>query len=344
MTHMLVAPLNGGYQAFALGTEEEVSGTFNPMCIRHSSIRNLTQWDTLASGSTAREYILTGGGRIVAGMMIGPYMLVWTDDGLFLGSFVGDINQPWRFDRVGKKCGLIGPNAAVVVGQRAFWISPDRQVFSYGLGGEPTPVACPIRSDFADNLAASQGDKIMASSNAEYGEVRFDYPDSRDGAENSRFIRLAVNGPDAGAWSGGVLARTAFVDAGPSAYPIGVTPEGNIYYHEIGNSADGSAFAWYIETADQLLDINSRMVVRGLWPDFRDQIGPVTVTVTAREQPQGEAWIETSDPMAPSDAKADLLVSGLLFRVKFSGSSVPTACRIGDPVFDIERAGQPLAA
>jgi hypothetical protein len=50
------------------------------MCIRHSSIRNNTQWSTTASGSTAREYILTGGGRIVAGRMVGPYMLVWTND------------------------------------------------------------------------------------------------------------------------------------------------------------------------------------------------------------------------------------------------------------------------
>ena len=45
------------------------------------------QWSTSASGSTAREYILTGGGRIVAGRMCGPYMLVWTGDALFLGAF-----------------------------------------------------------------------------------------------------------------------------------------------------------------------------------------------------------------------------------------------------------------
>jgi len=62
---------------------------------------------------------------------------------------VGSLDQPWRFERVGRNCGLIGPNAAVVVGQTAFWASPDRQFYRYPLGGQPEPIACPIRQDFA---------------------------------------------------------------------------------------------------------------------------------------------------------------------------------------------------
>jgi hypothetical protein len=340
VTHMLVAPLNGGYQVFALGCNEEVSGTFNPLCIRHSSIRDNTEWSTLADGSTAREYVLTGGGRIVAGRMVGPYMLVWTSDALFLGTFVGALNQPWRFDRVGRNCGLIGPNAAVVVGQTAFWASPDRQFYSYGIGGQPEPVPCPIRQDFADQLAASQGDKVVASSNAEFSEIRFDYPDSRDGYENSRYLALALSGGDAGAWHRGVMARTAFVDAGPSLYPLGVTFEGRVYHHEKGHSADGAPFAWFIETADSYLDPETFLLVREIWPDFKGQLGPVSVAVSARQHPQDAALTATAPAMAPGDAKSDILVSGRLFKVRFSGSSAPTACRIGQPVFDAAPAGK----
>jgi hypothetical protein len=340
VAHMLVAPLNGGYQLFALGCNEEVSGTFNPLCIRHSSIRNNTEWSTSASGSTSREYVLTGGGRIVAGRMAGPYMLVWTSDALFLGTFVGALNQPWRFDRVGRNCGLIGPNAAVVVGQTAFWASPDRQFYSYAVGGQPEPVPCPIRQDFADRLAASQGDKVVASSNAEFGEVRFDYPDSRDGYENSRYLALCVSGPDAGAWHRGIMARTAFVDAGPTAYPVGVTFAGAVHYHEKGRSADGAPFAWFIESADSWLDPEARVLAREVWPDFKDQVGPVGLAVTARREPQGPGETYTVAPMAPGDAKADVLLSGRLFRVRFSGESAPTACRIGRPVFDVAPTGR----
>lgn len=338
VTHMLVAPLNGGYQVFALGCNEEVSGVFNPLCIRHSSVRNNAEWSTAASGSTAREYILTGGGRIVAGRMSGPYLLVWTGDALFLGTFVGALNQPWRFDRVGRNCGLIGPNAAVVVGQTAYWVSPDRQFYRYALGGQPEPITCPIRRDFAEELAASQGDKVTASSNAEFSEVRFDYPDRRDGYENSRYLALAVAGPDAGAWHRGIMARTAFVDAGPSAYPIGVTPTGEIFLHEKGHSADGAAFSWFIETADAYLDPEATLLARGLWPDFRDQIGPVEVRLAGRFYPQGPEQT-AAVALGVGAAKADLLATGRLFRVRFSGGSAPTACRIGRPTFDVAPAG-----
>ncbi|WP_395672311.1 hypothetical protein [Phenylobacterium sp.] len=339
VTYMLVAPLDGGYQVFALGCNEEVSGTFNPLCIRHSSIRDNTEWSTAASGSTAREYVLTGGGRIVAGRMCGPHMLVWTSDALFLGTFVGALNQPWRFERVGRNCGLIGPNAAVVVGQTAFWVSPDRQFYSYGVGGQPQPVACPIRSDFADGLAASQGDKVVASSNAEFSEVRFDYPDARDGYENSRYVALCIAGADAGAWHRGVMSRTAFVDAGPTAFPVAATAEGDVYFHEKGHSADGAAFAWHVETADTYLDPARTMLVREVWPDIKDQIGPVTMTLISRFEPQGpEHRVETA--MAPGAARADVLTKGRLFRIRFAGQSSPTGGRIGKPTLDVAAAGR----
>jgi hypothetical protein len=49
VTYALVAPMEGGYQLFALGCNEEVSGNFNPLCIRHSSVRNNTEWNTATS-------------------------------------------------------------------------------------------------------------------------------------------------------------------------------------------------------------------------------------------------------------------------------------------------------
>jgi hypothetical protein len=241
---------------------------------------------------------------------------------------------------VGRNCGLIGPNAAVVAGQTAFWASPDRQFHSYGVGGQPEPIACPIRQDFADRLAASQGDKVVASSNGEFCEVRFDYPDSRDGYENSRYLAVCVSGPDAGAWHRGVMGRTAFVDAGPSAYPVGVAYGGQVYFHEKGHSADGQPFCWFIETADSYLDPDSCILVRGVWPDFKDQLGPVTVSVAARLHPQDLGQITTAPAMTPGDAKADLLLTGRLFKVRFAGASAPTACRLGGPTFDVAPAGR----
>lgn len=332
VTHMLVAPTD---QVFALGCNEEASGVFNPLCIRHSSVRNNTEWTTGPSTS-AREYVLPGGGRIVAGRVIGAYLLVWTTHALFLGTYVGSLTQPWRFDRVGEKCGLIGPNAAVVVGQTAYWLGPDLQFYRYGLGGGVEPLICPIRQAMADNMTPSQGDKVVASSISVFGEVRFDYPDSRDGLENSRYLLMSLVD---GSWSRGEMARTAMVDAGPSQHPIGVDASGGVFYHERGASADGGPFSWFLESADQALDENSTAMVRGFWPDLAGQIGPVSLSIVSRLTPQGAERSYGPFPMAPGEDRVDLRATGRLFRVRFSGRSAPTAGRIGRPIFDIAPAG-----
>jgi hypothetical protein len=136
------------------------------------------------------------------------------------------------------------------------------------------------------------------------------------------------------------MARTAFIDAGPSLYPVGVTYAGEVYHHEKGRSADGQPFAWFIETADTYLDPDSRLLVRGVWPDFKDQAGPVALSITARGHPQNPEQSVASAAMAPGDAKADVLISGRLFKVRFAGTGAPTACRIGQPLFEVARAGQ----
>jgi hypothetical protein len=326
---------------FALGCNEEVGAAFNPLCIRHSDVRGPNAWSTVAtSSSTSREYILPGGGRIVAGRKVGRSFLVWTNHNLFLATYVGSINKIWEFNEVGDKCGLIGPGAAVVKGSTAYWISPDRQFHTYTLGGSVSSIPCPIRESFADNLAYSQADKIVASTIAEYSEVRFDYPDARDGFENSRFIRVCVESPDAGEWSKGDVARTSMVDAGPSSYPCGTTYAGNVYWHEKGNSADGDALDGFIETADIYMDNDRATLVRGCWPDIAEQVGPWSLTLTGRDKPQGSTNTFGPYAMAPGEDKLDFKASGRLFRIRFSWASAPAGGRLGMPSFDVKLRGR----
>jgi len=339
VNYALVAPQR---QVFALGCNQEGDGVFNPLCIRHSSIADETSWSTLSSSaSTAREYVLPGGGRIVAGRVVGKYLLVWTNHALFLGTYYGQVAKVWSFDKVGDRCGLIGPNAAVVVGSTAYWISPDRQFHAYSLGGAVQAIACPIRKDFADNLAPSQADKIVASSIAEYGEVRFDYPDGRDGYENSRYVTVAVEGPDQGAWYRGAMARTAMVDAGPQSYPIGVTYDGHVYWHEKGSSADGAALSWSLSSADLYLDENFAVLARKFLPDTGDQVGAISLTVETRMAPN-DRDPRSFGPYAISadQDEVDILPEGRLFRLAFSGSSAPAFCRLGRLLFDVKRRGR----
>ena len=353
ITQILVSPTR---QVFALGCTQE-SGVWNPLAIRHSGVGDETQWSTdLTSSSTSREYILPGGGRIVGGLFIGRYLLVWTTARLFLGTYVGQVNQVWSFNQVADKCGLIGPNAATSVGANAFWISPDRQVWTYTPGGAPMPVECPIRKDFADNLALSQTDKIVASTTAAFGEVRWDYPDQRDGAgvENSRFIAMCVAGDpeDIGCWyrgyplNGCVSARTARVDAGPAQFPIAAVYAGNVYYDECGNSADGGPLAWQLQSSDFALDPNVAILIREYWPDFSDdQLGPVFVTINTRMYVEASAqfpeWSLGPLVVPPGTPYLDFKAEGgRLANVLFAGNSSPSYARMGRPMFEAKPRGR----
>lgn len=335
VTYCLVSPKD---EVFAFGCNEEASGTFNPLCIRHSSERNNNEWAT-GNDTTAREYILPGGGKIVGARVLGDYLLCWTTEALFLGQFVGAIEQIWRFDRVGGNCGLIGPNAAAILGLTAYWLSGDDQYRRYTLGQAPEVVECPLRSDIVDHLALGQSDKVVASTCAQYNEVRFDYPDSRDGIENSRYHVLTAAGSDAGAWARGKQGRTAYVDAAPSDFPCATTFEGNIYWQERGNSTDGGALSGFLETNDLNLGLDRSGFVRKLWPDFLDQIGPVSVTVYARFKLQDQETAHGPYTLTPGRDELDLRVSGRFFRLRYDFNSSPAYWRIGLPVFDLQAMG-----
>ncbi len=341
-TYTLVSPTR---QVFALGCNQEASPfAFDPLVIRHSSVGNNTEWNTAASTS-AREYRLPGGGRIVCGAVMGENLLIWTTGGLFVGTFVGSIIQPWRFDQVGEECGIIGPNAFTVVGQQAFWVGPNLQFYAYTLGSQPVLVPCPIQDDFADNMAPAQTDKITVGSTAFFNEIRIDYPDARDGVECSRYLAAHIptllNAPES-AWYRGNMARTAYSDAPPSpnSYPIAADPQGNLYWHEKGQSANGAPLSWFIETADNYLDPALTMQLRTLWPDFKDQVGAVEVAAVTRFYPQASETSTSGQTMAPGQSKSDLRATGRLAKLRFSGLASPSFVRLGNPTIDVTPAGQ----
>lgn len=317
------------------------SGPLDPLTIRVSDIEDPTDW-TPTTSNNADEIVLNGGGRIVGGVVLGAYVLVFTDEAAFLGTFVGDPAQSWRFDKVGEHCGLIGPNAAVVGGtgnaQTVSWISPDIQFWGYQLGGVPTPMDCPIRKDFADNLAIGQNDKIVASTTTAFKEVTWYYPDSRDGMglENSRSITLSDEG-----WWPDQLARTAYCDAPPgSPSPVGVTYGGNIYWHEQGQSADGAALSGFVESTDFYLnDAQSALKIEGVYPDFKDQVGAVMLTAYVRNYAQDTERTYGPYRLTVGLSKKSFRFSGAIVRLRFDWSSAPAYARCGKMEFETDMIG-----
>jgi len=329
ITAILVTPQR---QVLALGTKEEVSGDFNPLCIRGCDLEDLTDWTT-APDNSAFEHILEGGGggHIVTARMVGPYVAVWTDTGLYLGEFLGNPDETYRFDPVASNCGIVGPNAVHVVGQVAYWVSPDGQFRRWTPGAQPEIIPCPIRTDFAENLDKVQAAKIVAAGVSSFNEVWWHYPDTRDGMENSRYVALSLQ---EGTWFRGQLPRTAAVDAGVAPYPIATTYAGLVYYQEVV----GGSVTYSLTTADQYIrDASIAYQVQRYIPDFEEQDGTGYLQLTVRRYPQSDAITKGPYTLAEGATKVDFRASGSIVSMRLSG----TGCiRLGKPEIEAIPLGQ----
>lgn len=335
VTYMTVTPQR---QVMVYGCNEEATNTFNPRCIRYGDFETVSDWVTSPSNN-AGEIILDGSGALVAARETAYGAFVWTTNELYFREYIGDPAQTYRFTLVGTGCGLIGPNAAAVLGQVAYWMSADGQFWQCPIGGAPVRISSPVQDEVADNIAGGQQAKVYAATLAEFNEVIWFYPDSRDGSENSRGYSYQITD---GVWAGPhTLDRTAFIDAGPGFFPVGVDEQGNAYFHEKGLTANGGVITGALATGDIYIAEGGRVaMIRGMWPDIQGQSGQITLTVTVKEHPQGDALTDRTLTIAPGDDRVQWRSSGRLIRMRFSWEDAPMAGRFGQINLDLKARGR----
>ena len=325
-------------QVLALGCSEEASGSFNGLCIRGCDLEDIDDWTTTATNN-AFELILEGSGSIVTGRKLGPYVLVWTNVGLYMGQYLGAPEQTYRFDLVALNCGLIGPNAVQIVGQTAVWIGTDKQFRIWAPGTQPRILECPIWHDFADNLDASQAAKVVLGELSKFREVWVHYPDARDAnpGENSRYLALSFD-IAAGVgreWFRGEMERSAFVDAGVATYPIGVDPDSRVWYHEHPAGADVS---WSIRTADTYIEEGERAAeIQRFIPDFEEQDNSLSLTLHMRKDPRSAAVARGPHTITTTATRKDFRAAGRIMSVELSGTG---RMRMGKPLFEAVLRGE----
>jgi len=319
----------------AFGCNEELTGTFNPLCVRWTDNEDLTDWTTGASDN-AGEYILNGGGQIVAAEQVGDAFGIWTDKSLTQMSYTGGTDI-FQFDLIDENCGAIGPNAVAVLNAVSYWVGKDKRIRAWaGYGTKPVILESPIWKEFADNIVEAQAEKIVLSSITRFGEIWIFYPDSRDGTENSRSIFFKV-GNEGLIWSRSSFARTAFCDAGVLTYPVGVSSAGDVYNHESGTDANGSDPTWSLRSAGQYLDESERvLMITRFIPDFKGQEDTISMTIYMRARPQSSTVTKGPYSITTSATKVDFRASGAIAEVAFSGANYN---RFGKPLFDAEVCG-----
>jgi hypothetical protein len=313
-------------QVLAFGCNQVASPfTFNRMCIRGSDLEDPTNW-TPSSANNSFEHVLDGPGAIVAARKIGSYVAVWTDTALYLGQFLGDPLQTYRFDLVAEGAGLIAFNAVAIYQQTAYWVGPDLRLKSWSPGSLPIDIPCPIQKDFTDNLDRGRQGFCILSILPSRGEIWIHYPDTRDTILNNRCTRYIAYCADESAmaqrpvWFRGAMNINAVLDSTTLTPILGSYDAGaylassglNIRVQEHGTVATaGVSLNWFIQSADQYIgSAETRMLIRGMVPDFKDQVGNVTLTLFLRNRPQSASVTKGPYTIATTDTKKDFRASG----------------------------------
>lgn len=335
-------------QVLAFGCNEEVSGTFNPLCIRWCDIEDYTDWTSTASNN-AGEYILPAAGEIMGAQEVGPYIAVWTNQELFLGEYVGDPGETYRFRRVDKNCGLVGSKLKATLNGVTYWLTTDMRFVRWAPGTAVETIPCPIMADFRDNATDAAGRYIyFAVPVSKFGEIWFFYKDVRDASAVHCSRYLACNVAD-NLWFRGQMTRSAAVEAGavalspytPSRFGSYLSADAlTVHRQESGASADGAALSWSITSADQVLDPNQGVMVRGIVTDIDQQVGDITLTLTLKERPGSTATTKGPFTLAVGATKKDFRASGKYIAVKFGSSGATESyMRLGTPLFDVVPTG-----
>lgn len=317
----------------AYGCSEELGGTFNPRCIRWCNFEDITDWTT-ATNNNAGEFILDNAGRIVRAMQVGSLIYVFTSDGVYVQQFVGQPGQTYFFDQVSSGCGLAGPNAVAVLGQTAYWMAPDRKFWMMPFGMAPMRLVSPTGRDVSDSLSAAQEEKVYGTTRAEFNEVRWYYPDDRDGdgLECSRYVAYNVAEKQ---WSAGNQERTAEIDRGVTQFPVATSPDGYIYLEERGFSGNGAALNRRCRTGFFYVAEGGRALsLRRLWPNFDDRQGTIRLTLYGRMEPDGAETSYGPYIVRPTDTVVDLgteegLPTAAMFALEWESETAPSFWRLG---------------
>jgi hypothetical protein len=290
-------------------------------------------------GSPSRIRNVTRGRKIMGGADIGGFVsLMWTDSALYRHQYTGSANV-FNTQLVGVDCGLIGPNAYVVVGNTAYWMSSGGFFMSQGGGSvQKVPNSDDISEWVFQNLRPFYSIQSLAWYNPRFGEVWFAF--CQNGTDQPG-LNVVYN-VEGGFWFADQFVRTAATRFdGQDARPILAGIDGMLYQHEQGVDANGSPLPWSLTTA--LLELETGQISFGVdafYPDFERQIGAVNVTLNAYDRTPDPVLDTGTGSVLPGDDQLDFRVAGREISMTLSGNSLGNDFRIGSPKIEVTPSGR----
>jgi hypothetical protein len=334
----------------AFGCDPEADpGVQDPLVIRFSDQENPAEWRTLPT-TTAGELRIGTGSEIIGAVQTKQQIIVFTDVSVHAMQFIG---PPFTFgiQEVSSAVSIISPNAMVAVGDTVFWMGKNE---FYAYDGAVVQIPCDVKEYVFSGLNVQQQLKVYAGHSSSFSEVWWFYPSSSS-QENDSYV---VYNYEQRVWYYGAMPRTAWQDRNVLSFPIAVSPDGYVYYHESGLD-DGSAnppiaLNSYVESSVvDMGDGDQFMFATRVIPDltFRNSTSDtptVTLTLKARNFPGGAYFASDADPVVktashPVEQFTNQLFTRLRGRsmsLRVESNQTGTAWRLGDPRLDMRADGR----
>lgn len=336
-----------------LGTETIIGDPTSQdrMFVRFSNQEDINTFQESAT-NTAGGQRLSDGSRIISGIRSRGQILIFTDTSLHGMQYVGP-PYTFSFQQLGANCGCTGPHAAVDVNGLAFWMGPEA---FYVFDGTVKKLACTVQDYVFKDINLVQSTKFHAGVNSQFNEVTWWYC-SADSDYINRFVTYNYL---ENVWSNGSLSRTAWTDVNVYKKPLasdylltsnastistiyGLTAGRTLIYNqEDGYNANGQPITAYIQSGYfDIGDGDNMMYMKRFIPDFKNQVGNLTVRLLLRPYPQGTAVPSSLDPypITPTTQKVDTRARGRQISLRIESDELSTNWRYGTMRVDIQPDG-----
>ena len=335
------------------GTEDTLGdpSTQDPMYVRFSSQENINDFVATAT-NTAGGQRLTDGNEILSGLRSRGQILIWTDTSLHGQQFLGP-PYTFGFQQLGANCGIIAPHAAVDVNGVAYWMSKDA---FFVFDGTVKKIPCTVQDYVFEDLNIAQATSVNAGINTQFNEVTWFYP-----SLNSDYVnRFVTYNYLENVWSIGSMARTSWTDIGTFDKPLatkydpldeeatispiyGLTAgRSHLYNQEDGVDANGEPLPAYIYSGYfDIGDGDQVLFMKRFIPDFKRQVGNLTVRLLLRLYPQTSATPSSLDPyiITPTTDKVDTRARGRQIQLRIESDDLNSWWRFGTMRVDIQPDG-----
>jgi hypothetical protein len=335
------------------GTESTIGtpATQDPMFVRFSAQEDINAFVSTAT-NTAGGQRLTDGNEIITALRSRGQILIWTDTSLHGMQYLGP-PYTFGFQQLGANCGVIGPHASADVNGVAYWMSKDA---FFVFDGTVKKLPCTVQDYVFKDLNIIQSQKVHVGINTQFNEVTWWYC-----SFTSDYIdRYVTYNYLENVWSIGTMPRTAWTDIGTFEKPIatlydqastastistiyGLTAGRSIVYNqEDGVNANGSAMNSYIYSGYfDIGDGDNMLLMSRFIPDFKNQVGNLTVRLLLRPFPQASASPSSLDPyvITPTTEKVDTRARGRQIQLRIEANELDGNWRFGTMRVDLQPDG-----